>query len=61
MPEPVELCVGGRERRGMAMTEADDGDPGQEVQVRAAVGVIERRPVAAGERQILAGVDRKNW
>ena len=35
MPEPVELLVGGGERRRRAMPEPDDGDPGHEVEVLA--------------------------
>jgi hypothetical protein len=58
VPERVELALRGGERRRMAVAEADDGDPGQEVQVRAAFGVLERRPLAADECQILTRVDR---
>ena len=36
VPEPVELRVRGGERRGMAVAEADDGDPREEVEVARA-------------------------
>ena len=43
MPEPVELRVRGGERRRVAVAEPDDGDAADEVEVAAAVGVLEPR------------------
>ena len=60
MPEPCELRPGGGQRRGMAVPEADDGDPGQEIEVSAAVRVVKGRALAADEGQVLAGVDGEN-
>ena len=47
VPEPVELRVRGGERRRVAVAEADDGDPGEKVEVAPAVGVDEPRALAA--------------
>ena len=43
VPEPVELRVRGRERRGVAVAEPDDGDAGEEVEVAIAVVVDQPR------------------
>ena len=37
MPEPLELLLRGGERGRVAVAEADDGDPGDEVEVPLAV------------------------
>ena len=47
MPEPVELRVRGGERRGMAVAEPDDRDPGDEVEVALALVVVEPGALAA--------------
>ena len=50
VPEPVELRVRGRERRGVAVAERDDGEPGAEVEVAPPVVVDEPRALAARRR-----------
>jgi hypothetical protein len=37
VPEALELSLGGGERGGVAVPEADDGDPSEEVEIRAPV------------------------
>ena len=56
VPEPVELLVRGGERCGMAVAEPDDGDAADEIEVAAAVDVLEPRAVAAHERHVGARV-----
>ena len=60
MPEPVELRVRGRERRRVAVAEADDGDPGEQVEVAPPVGVDEPRTLAGDERHVLPRVGRQH-
>ena len=60
VPEPVELRVRGRERRGVAVSEPDDGDAGEQVEVALAVGVDEPRAVARGERDVEPRVGRQH-
>ena len=60
MPEPLELRLGGGERRGMAVTESDHGDPGDEIEVALSIRVEEPRPFAADERHVLPGVGRED-
>ena len=56
MPELVELRVRGGERRRVAVAEPDDRDPADEVEVAAAVVVLEPRAVAAHERDVRARI-----
>src|SRR5439155_7002666 len=60
VPEPLELRLGGGERRGMAVTESDDGDPGDEIEVALSIRVEEPRPFAADERHVLPRVGGKD-
>ena len=46
----LELRLRGRERRGVAMAEPDDGDARDEVEVAAALGVDEPGALAARRR-----------
>ena len=50
MPEPVELCMRGRQRGRMPVAERHDRDPGGEVEILAAVGIGKARaePVDEG-------------
>ena len=60
VPEAVELLVGGRERRRREVPEADDGDPGHEVEVLAAGVVPDPAAVAAHDRDIGPRVGRQH-
>ena len=60
MPEPVELRVRGGERRGVPVAEADDGDPGEKVEVAPPVRVDDPRPLAGDDRHVLPRVGRQN-
>ena len=51
--------LGGRERRRMAVAEADDGDPGEEVEVAPAVVGDQPAALAVDERHVEAGVGRQ--
>ena len=59
VPEAVELCLRGRERRGMTVAERDDRDPASEVEVLAAVGVPHPAALAADDRHVRARVGRQ--
>ena len=61
MPEPLELLVRGFEWRRVPVSEPDDGDPGDEVEVALAVLVREPAPVAVDERDREPSVGRKEW
>src|SRR5207253_723319 len=56
VPEPVELGVGGRARRGMAVPEADDGDTGSEVEEAPPVVGSQPAALAVHERDVGAGI-----
>ena len=56
MPEALELSLGGGERGGVAVPEADDGDPSEEVDIRAPVRVDERPVLPVYARQDLTFV-----
>ena len=59
MPEPLELLLRGLERRGMAVAEADDGDPGDQVEVALAVVGDQPAALAVDERDGEARVGRE--
>ncbi len=60
MPEPVELCVRRGKRSRMAVTEADDRDAREQVEVALSVGIDEPGTVAVRERDVVAGVGRQH-
>ena len=60
VPEAVELLVGGRERRRGEVSEADDGDPGHEVEVLAAGVVPDAAAIAPHDRDIGPRVGRQH-
>ena len=47
VPEPFELLLRGRQRRGVAVTEPDDGDSAAEVEILAPFVVPDARTLAA--------------
>ena len=53
MPEALELGVRGRERRRMAVAEADDGDPGGKVEVAPPIGVGQPEAVTLDEQLLV--------
>ena len=59
VPEPLELLLRGLERRRVAVAEADDGDPGDEVEVALAVVGDQPAALAVDERDREAGVGRE--
>ena len=60
MPEAVELRVRRRRDGGMTVAEPDDGDPGAEVEVRAALVVPDAAALAADDGQVGARVGRQH-
>ena len=59
VPERVELCVRGGERRRVAVPERDDRDPGEQVEVALAVGVGQPDAVAGDEGDVVPRVGRQ--
>ena len=60
VPEAVELLVGGRERRRREVPEADDGDPGHEVEVLAAGVVPDAAAVPSHDRDVGPRIGRQH-
>ena len=60
VPEALELLPGGGERRGRAVAETDDGDPGDEVEVLAALVVPDAASVAADDGDVRPRVGRQD-
>ena len=58
MPDAVELGVRGSERRWMAVTEGDDRDPAETVEVPPSGRVDQPTAVAFDERDVLSCVGR---
>jgi hypothetical protein len=56
VPQPLELRLGGGERRRVEVPEADDGDPADEVEVAAAAVVDEPWAVPGDEGDVLPRV-----
>ena len=61
MPEPLELSLGGGERRGVAVAEHDDRDACEEVEVAGSAGVGQPLAVARHEGDVLARVGRQEF
>ena len=60
VPEPVELRVRRSGRRRVAMTEPDDGDSREQIEVAVALVVHEPRPLAVDERDVEPRVRRQH-